>query len=365
MKDEYDTVVDFAGETELTGNRVAICGLFRSRGGASRVVEQQAIDLTEAGYDVSILALEADMEPPDDVRLCVVNPIQDHRILSKVYWLLFPLLPSLWYTVWKLWSVDMIIAHRYPFSVAGYVVSRFGGVTYTYWSHPSSTSADEFSGLARIWSRLIQWFERGGRAIEGADYICAVSYDSKEYLASNIDEPVIVVPNKVNERRFAVDVDLAAIRDTFGLNQSGRVVLFVGRITERKNIGPLIDIVDRLSADIPDIELVVAGSVSQPDYGESLKARGGPSVTFTGYVTDEELAGLYTIADVFATSSLEEGWGLPISEAQYFDTPVVAFRSHPAAKMADERILVAERDYEAFEEALASILGNGTVAGGR
>jgi len=84
----------------------------------------------------------------------------------------------------------------------------------------------------------------------------------------------------------------------------------------------------------------------------------GENVVFTGYVLDEELAGLYSIADVFTTCSLEEGWGLPITEAQHFDTFVVAFESHPAALSATKRTLVREEDYEQFERELLSVLEN-------
>ncbi|MFB6186652.1 MAG: glycosyltransferase family 4 protein [Halobacteriaceae archaeon] len=361
-KEEYDSVVEFIREEQPITDNVAICGQFRGRGGDARVVEQQAIDLTEAGYNVAIFTLEADMEAPGGVDLRIVNPVHDFRLLSKIYWIIFPLLPWVAYTIWNLRKFDTVISHRYPFTVASYITSAISDTSYVYWSHPSANTAAGFSGLAGVWSRFVHRFETRGRTISKADYLCAVSQDSKEYLEAHVDQSVTVVPNKINERRFTQVSDPDQIRRKHSINKDDRIILFVGRITERKNIHALIDIVSRISEDVNNVKLVVAGSASQPDYANKVKEQSGSNVIFTGYVPDEDLAGLYLIADVFATCSLEEGWGLPITEAQLFDTPVVAFNSHPAAKEADEKKLVDKYDYDSFEKALRNYLSRSCEA---
>jgi len=356
MADEYESVVEFVDSEEPSTQRIAICGQFRGRGGDARVVEQQAIDLTEAGYEVTIFALEADMDVPEGVKLKQVNPVQDRVLLSKVYWLLFPILPWVVYSILRLREHEMAISHRYPFNIVGYVSSKIDDTTHVYWSHPSADTAEGFTGLAGVWSRIIHRFETRGRAIERADYICAVSTDSKQYLQSFIDRKIVVVPNKINERRFTEIEDLDILSDKYGIKQDNQIILFVGRITERKNLHSLIEIFECLSQNISDVSLVIAGSASQKEYADKIKQQAGSNVIFTGYVTDPELAGLYTISDVFTTCSLEEGWGLPITEAQYFDTPVVAFESHPAAKEVTDKKLVEFKDYPAFERALFEYL---------
>jgi 1,2-diacylglycerol 3-alpha-glucosyltransferase len=352
FEEKYDSVVEFIREEQPTTDNVSICGQFRGRGGDARVVEQQAIDLTEAGYNVTIFTLEADMKPPDGVDLRIVNPVHDFRLLTKIYWIIFPLLPWVAYTIWNLRKFDTVISHRYPFTVASYITSAISDTSYVYWSHPSANTAAGFSGLAGIWSRFVHRFETRGRTISNADYLCAVSQDSKEYLESYVDRPVTVVPNKINERRFTQVSDPDQLREEYSIDEDDHIILFVGRITERKNIHSLIDVIDRLSDDVDDIKLVVAGSASQPDYANRVKDQAGSNVIFTGYVSDEELAGLYSVADVFATCSLEEGWGLPITEAQHFGTPAVAFDTHPAAKEVDDKITVKQGDYSGFERAI-------------
>lgn len=353
-----DTVIELVDSVSSSTNTVAICGLFRSRGGASRVIEQQAIDLTEAGYDVTVFALEADIDPPEGVTLKTVNPIQNYTLLSKIYWLLFPLLPWMVYTAMKLREFDLVISHRYPFTLTSHIASQTSDTTYIFWSHPPTNSTEAFSGLASVWYRLIHRFEIRGRSVAKADHICAVSEDSKEYLESHIDRTVSVVPNKINERRFTKVTDREELQDRYGIDDKDQVILFVGRITERKNIHSLVRVFENISKKVENTKLVIAGSESQSEYADRVKENTGSDVIFTGYVSNEDLAGLYSMADVFATCSLEEGWGLPITEAGHFDTPIVAFESHPAARVADRTILVERENYEEFRQGINNYINN-------
>ncbi len=355
----YETVVEFVNNKLSETGNIAICGIFRGRGGASRVIEQQAIDLMKAGYDVTIFALEADMVPPDDVDIYTINPFQKYGFLSKVYWIVSPFSPWLVFNVLNLASYDMAIVHRYPYTIPGYLISRFSDTDYVYWSHPSGDSSSGFSGLASIVSSFTHSLETSGRVIEGADHICAVSNDSRQYLKSKINHPVHIIPNKINQKRFCDISKQEVVYEEYGLSEEDRVVLFVGRITERKNIHSLIEIFEDITSEHDGIKLVIIGSESQEGYADKVKRAAGENVVFTGYVPDEDLGAFYSLADAFATCSLEEGWGLPITEAQHFDTPIVAFNSHPAAKRADEKILVDEENYEEFKEALSDILNQG------
>jgi glycosyltransferase involved in cell wall biosynthesis len=73
--------------------------------------------------------------------------------------------------------------------------------------------------------------------------------------------------------------------------------------------------------------LVVCGPKrSDADAVERLAAEKGISdqVYLPGYVEDSELAGLYEEAAAYVQPSLYEGFGMPLLEAMYFETPVIA-----------------------------------------
>jgi len=50
-------------------------------------------------------------------------------------------------------DVDLVIAHRFPFSVLSYLAARMHETTYVFWSHPSQSSDDLFDGIAKVWAK--------------------------------------------------------------------------------------------------------------------------------------------------------------------------------------------------------------------
>ncbi len=98
----------------------------------------------------------------------------------------------------------------------------------------------------------------------------------------------------------------------------GFSLLFVGRLEREKGFDVLLDAWRR--ADV-DGELVVAGS-------GPLKPS-GPGVRSLGFVTREELPGVYAAADALVlpsvrTATFLEPWGLVVNEAMQQATPVIA-----------------------------------------
>ncbi len=93
-------------------------------------------------------------------------------------------------------------------------------------------------------------------------------------------------------------------------------ILAVGKIEPRKNLKRLIDAFTSLN--LPDTELIIAG----PEGWEDLE-RVHKHVTFLGYVSDTELAALYTLAQLFVFPSLYEGFGYPAVEAMLLGCPVI------------------------------------------
>lgn len=349
-----DSVSEFINGLDA-GNRVAICGLYRQSGGASRVIQQQAAELTTSGYDVTIFALESDMEPPDGVDLLVLNYVQNHQYLSRIYWLLFPILPVVLFAFAKLRKFDIVIAHRYPFTITGRLTSLLSNTLYIYWSHPSADTSVGFDGIAKYWVGFISMMETRGPGVSTADYVVAVSEASRDYLSKYVDVEITTVRNRVNPTRFENQLSTAQIRDKYGIDDSAPVALFVGRLSQKKNVHTLIQIFNEIIQEI-DAYLIITGATPQPTYYERLAEQACDRVVFTNYVSDEELCAIYELGDVFVTCSLEEGWGLPISEAAYFDLDIVAFESHPAAIVEDATYLVPYGDYEQFAESLQNAL---------
>src|SRR5262245_8446639 len=112
-----------------------------------------------------------------------------------------------------------------------------------------------------------------------------------------------------------------------------RFILYVGTIEPRKNLPKLIEgFANRQKIGQLAHQLVCAGpygwlSRDIEDLIDRLQIE--DAVRFTGYVPFEDLAALYSLAEMFVFPSLYEGFGLPVIEAMACGTPVVT--GHVAA----------------------------------
>jgi glycosyltransferase involved in cell wall biosynthesis len=102
----------------------------------------------------------------------------------------------------------------------------------------------------------------------------------------------------------------------------GNYLLSVGTIEPRKN---LLKIVQALHLDSIDIPLLVIGRPTP--YLEQVKRfireNSVPNIQFLSNVPNEDLPGLYQMADIFLYPSKFEGFGIPILEALSSRTPVI------------------------------------------
>lgn len=149
-----------------------------------------------------------------------------------------------------------------------------------------------------------------------AEYIIALSENTKRDLVRLFqlpEEKVVVIPCGVDPRfRPLQDPTLLAdFRRRRGLPE--RMILFVGTLEPRKNVGLILEAYLRVKEKIPHW-LVVVGAKGWR--GEKLLAQAeGLDVLFPGYVEQEELPLWYNAADLFVYPSLYEGFGLPPLEA--------------------------------------------------
>ncbi|NCN06393.1 MAG: glycosyltransferase family 4 protein [Candidatus Pacebacteria bacterium] len=125
-----------------------------------------------------------------------------------------------------------------------------------------------------------------------------------------LPDEVVLTSKHLTEERYET------IKTSFALHKP--FVLFVGSREPRKNLSRLIAAWQSLQ--IPDLELLIAGSVGW-DKTKDMDAI--PGLRFLDRVSDEALSVLYGEASVFAFPSLYEGFGLPILEAFHHGTPVV------------------------------------------
>ena len=143
------------------------------------------------------------------------------------------------------------------------------------------------------------------------DYMIAPTEKTANILESyNIDrKKIAVIPTGVH----ICDMYDEDLRAELGIPKDKKILLYLGRLGEEKNIEELIDFYQRL--DDPNIEFFIVGGGPHADklkaYNEKLKA----NVNFVGMVDPSEVNKYYQAADIFTTSSTSETQGLTYYEA--------------------------------------------------
>lgn len=126
---------------------------------------------------------------------------------------------------------------------------------------------------------------------------------------------------------FPPGLDSAAPTPLAALHGASGFVLVVGRLNVRKNLATALAAAVKSGRVSPDFPVVVVGEPSGKSAelpAEVAAAVETGAIMFTGFISDGELAWLYSHTDLFLFLSLDEGFGIPTLEALFFGAPIVA-----------------------------------------
>lgn len=144
---------------------------------------------------------------------------------------------------------------------------------------------------------------------------------------------VCMIPPGYDDNRFypVSEATRQMIRQRLGFK--GPTVVALGRLATNKGYDLLVEAFAVLAERLPEARLRLAVGGKKMDRSErkilsELKARVrelklGRKVSFTGYVSDDDLADTYRAADLFVLSSRYEPFGMTAIEAMATGTPTV------------------------------------------
>jgi glycosyltransferase involved in cell wall biosynthesis len=113
---------------------------------------------------------------------------------------------------------------------------------------------------------------------------------------------------------------------SIGIRDNEKLVLTVRSIEHRAGIDLVLNVALQMQRQNEKVVFFIAGKGPLLNlYKQQAVELGLKNTTFAGYVTDEELIGLYKNCSLVLIPSLYgEGFGLPIIEGYLFDKPVIA-----------------------------------------
>lgn len=134
-------------------------------------------------------------------------------------------------------------------------------------------------------------------------------------------------PHCVDNQRFAVaaaSCDREELRRRLGLDSDARVALFVGKLTQMKRPGDLIEAIGLLHRRGVRIQGLLVGDGPLRSELEQQAAACTAAVAFAGFWNQQQLPQAYAAADVLVLpSTAGETWGLVVNEAMACGLPAV------------------------------------------
>jgi glycosyltransferase involved in cell wall biosynthesis len=173
------------------------------------------------------------------------------------------------------------------------------------------------------------------RACRSAGLVLTVSEFSRQELMSRYGLPpdrVAVVPLAAHHRFHPREDRSAETRLRRELGIRGRIVLHAGSILNRRMVPLVLEAFAQVLRAEPDLTLVFAGeNRSWPAidlFGLAAGLGVDDRVAAPGYISDDDLAALYSAADLTIYLSRYEGFGLPPLEALASGCRVVTSAGH-------------------------------------
>lgn len=246
---------------------------------------------------------------------------------------------------------DIIHAHDWMTYKAGVEARKASGKPLVI--HVHATEYDRTGGNP---NEFVYNLEREG--MHEADRIMAVSNFTKNKIVQHYGVPpekIDVVHNAVafNNNKFD--------KSSLALSGTGKMVLFLGRITLQKGPDYFIDaakkVLDHLDEEEKDdVKFVFAGSGDMESKMIERAAELGLSknILFAGWVRGKELDRLYAMADLYVMPSVSEPFGITPLEAMRNNTPCLISKQSGVSEVVNHCLKV---DFWDIDETADKIMG--------
>ena len=205
------------------------------------------------------------------------------------------------------------------------------------------------------------------RVVQRADAVITVSEFSKrqicEYLLIEKERVQVVYEGVSADFASLSSREAAAVRQIGATKLDSPFVLALGAGDPRKNTVGVIRAYAAARESLPGREKLVIAGMRDWRHSEAFrlvqKLNLSNDVLFTGYVSEENLAWLYSQAKCFLYPTFYEGFGFPILEAMACGTPVISSNCTSVPEIAgDAAILLDPSSPHAIGAAMVRVLND-------
>mgnify|MGYP006424307031 CR=1 FL=1 len=214
------------------------------------------------------------------------------------------------------------------------------------------------------------WYLDLIRAAQAVEYVFCNSQNTRDDLLraeSGINPTRVHIIPMAAKSHFRpplkpIDADYLARR--YGIPRNSPFALSVCTLEPRKNLATLVQAYQLHLEDNPDsdLDLVLAGAtgwkVDQFMQQLNAKSASNARIHLTGFIDEDDLPGLYSLAEFFVYPSFYEGFGLPVIEAMQCGLPVICSNTSSLPEAGGSAAFyISPTDAAALASALTSMHG--------
>lgn len=229
-------------------------------------------------------------------------------------------------------ALPLDIAHTHsPFTMGllGRHIARIQRIPFVYTNHTHHTEYAKIYFRERIVlpflaKKWVTWFANQ------ADGVIVPSYKFKKlFEAYGATAPLHVVQTGINLSRFTQNEKARqaaqALRARYGIPGKAEVLLYIGRMSDEKNVAFLVRVMASFARTRPETYMFFVGDGLSTRRYKDLAARlGVRNAIFTGVVPQHEIPPYYHASQAFLFASLTDTQGIVILEAMASGLPVIA-----------------------------------------
>ena len=212
--------------------------------------------------------------------------------------------------------------------------------------------ATEFDRTGGHVNQFVYDIERFG--MQKADRIIAVSNFTKNKIIDHYGIP----EKKIRVVHNAVDFSQHYYDESFEINKSDRIVLFLGRITLQKGPDYFLQAAKKVLEKEKNVKFIIAGSGDMEARIIEKSAEMGLAgkVLFAGFLNPDEVEKAFKMADIYVMPSVSEPFGITPLEAMKNKTPVVVSNQSGVSEVIRHCLKVDFWDINEMSSKIISLL---------
>ena len=301
-------------------------------------IKNQVKQLEKEGYDIDLLVIK-------DPRMGKINVFKKYSAWF-IKWL--------YYFMFRGRRYDVIHAHYvFPSGLLAMLFQKLYNIPFVVTAH-----GGDIDKMAQK-NSLIHSYTR--KILHAANYVITVGELLREKVMNDFQVPgskIKVMSMGVNRHIFYPQSQKRC-RETIGLPEDKKILLFVGNVIEQKGVNELLQAYEALERQ--DTELHLVGAIKHPAFLKSIEPIiQRNSIYIHPPATQKEVACWMNAADILVIPSHIEGFGLVALEAMACQTPVIGTRVGGLQYLLgkDAGVLVEPRNVPQLKQKIAELLSN-------